>query len=397
MNGHSRRTFLLTVTGSLVGISGCGSNGTGSSTTRNESDTATSTGVSTQSPTHSKTRTSREAESIPNGRWGRRTDGEIASPLAANEETLYVGTALYAGTGKGHAYAFDAGSGDVRWRTDIDSPILAGTTAWNGLVFTGTAEGYLLALDTETGAVRWQFQADDRIVASPNVSGETVYVGSRDRHIYALNAFTGEKQWKAEAGTTHRAGIYTTPAVAGGAVYVGNRDRRVTAFDADTGEQRWKVFVEGSVLADPAVRGDTVYVGAREALHAFDTASGEERWRYDASPGIYSASRIVDDTLYLGIGSDYRGHELSVRAIDLSAGGEERWRVETDGHSAAPTVAGASILFPAGDRLLTLSTADGGRRREVQLNSEIRTKPTVTADSVFVGTKDGVVRSLKRE
>lgn len=376
------------VTGGSLGIFGCLSDERDDSPTTSIQSEAPSS--ETQKATESETRSETRSEPSSRGQWSYKTNAQAATPLAVNDGTLYIGSQ------DGHAYAFDAATGDVRWERSVGTYIGGGVTMTNGDLYVGADEA-LVSLDPESGKNRWRFGTDRILRAPPSVVDGVAYLGSVDRHIYAVDAASGDELWAAEAGTTHRSGIQASPAVADGTVYVGGGDGSAFGFDAETGEERWSTRIGGRVYADPVVSGDTLYVGDGGELHALDAATGEERWRHDAPPRLYSTSRIVDDVLYLGIGNDYRSPAGAVQAIDLSAEGEVLWTTGTGAHSAAPTVTGDSLFFAAGDRLLTLSVDDGSKHREVQLNSAITTKPTVTPETAFVGTEEGVVRAIERE
>ena len=56
--------------------------------------------------------------------------------------------------GRGWVIAIDVSTGEVRWKYDADSPMLANITATaSDLVFTGTSHGDFIALDAKTGKV----------------------------------------------------------------------------------------------------------------------------------------------------------------------------------------------------------------------------------------------------
>jgi alcohol dehydrogenase (cytochrome c) len=58
---------------------------------------------------------------------------------------------------KGWVTAFDADTGDVRWKFAAPAPVLAGVTPTaGGLVFSADLHGTLRAFDAETGSVLWQ-------------------------------------------------------------------------------------------------------------------------------------------------------------------------------------------------------------------------------------------------
>jgi alcohol dehydrogenase (cytochrome c) len=63
---------------------------------------------------------------------------------------------------RGWLTAFDADTGQVRWRYMAPAPVLAGVTVTaGGLVFMGDLSGVVRAMDARTGALLWQDQAGD--------------------------------------------------------------------------------------------------------------------------------------------------------------------------------------------------------------------------------------------
>jgi outer membrane protein assembly factor BamB len=76
---------------------------------------------------------------------------------------------VFAGSYDDHFYAFDAGTGDIRWRFDAHGTISGAATVIHGLVYFSTFSGRTYALDAATGrqALVW-----DDGKYSPVVAGE---------------------------------------------------------------------------------------------------------------------------------------------------------------------------------------------------------------------------------
>ena len=66
---------------------------------------------------------------------------------------------------------------------------------WNGLVFAGSYSSWFYAFDAATGDVRWKFRANGEISGSPTVIGSVVYFATLKRRTYALDARTGRRLW----------------------------------------------------------------------------------------------------------------------------------------------------------------------------------------------------------
>ena len=91
--------------------------------------------------------------------------------------------------------AFDAESGEIKWKVQTPKPMVAAITATaGGLVFTGDLDGNLLAYDAPTGKELWRHATGKAIgggVISYDVSG-TQYIAAAT----GLNAPT----WQVKAG-----------------------------------------------------------------------------------------------------------------------------------------------------------------------------------------------------
>ena len=95
-----------------------------------------------------------------------------------NDPTTYKKGAAFMGAGFtikainddyiGVLKAIDPKTGEEVWRHENFAPLWGGVLATKGnLVFTGNPEGYLLAFDAKTGEVKYRFQTGSGIVGSP--------------------------------------------------------------------------------------------------------------------------------------------------------------------------------------------------------------------------------------
>ncbi len=106
---------------------------------------------------------------VPSNEWGMDI---------WNEPVTYKKGAAYLGAGFtikpifddhiGSLKAIDPTTGDIKWEYKNKAPLWGGVlTTASGLVFTGTPEGYLIAFDDETGDILWKFNVGTGIVAPP--------------------------------------------------------------------------------------------------------------------------------------------------------------------------------------------------------------------------------------
>lgn len=246
------------------------------------------------------------------------------APTVANG-TVYVG-----GWGQ-RFYAVDAADGSEVWTAEtghyvggsaptvVDGAVYVGTNGYGPLVTSGDDEDAfepcaVIAFDAESGDERWRYDGfgrKEQIDGAPAVADGRVFVGSDERGVTAVDAATGEREWRASVGS-----VLTAPAVRDGTVYAAvHGSQAVVALDAETGEREWTTSVPGSnKKGSPAVTEDAVFVlGTRMVgcfddcedappskgfLHALDLDTGEVRWTHETKPGTHSSPAVVGDRIY---------------------------------------------------------------------------------------------------
>lgn len=224
-----------------------------------------------------------------------------------DDGTVFLGVSgvIQQSTAVGYVEAYDAATGQRRWRSAphdrsiFDTPLAAG----NGRVFmAGASTGSsVLAFRQSDGGLLWDRQFGGGGGSSPALSSSRVVVSHGSR-TSSMSRTDGTVSW-ARNGRLY--GDYgRTPVVSGGRVY--ERDP-----NAETG----RIYDEatGSVLSSfplgygnappPAVSPSTwVYMdGAR--LIARRVGDNAELWRFDGDGALASAPLIVGDTAYVGSSS----------------------------------------------------------------------------------------------
>lgn len=238
--------------------------------------------------------------------WGHEGwDYYTSSPLP-------VGDLVIVGSGDGNVYAFDAGSGEERWRFATGGRVRASPAVGDSLVFIGSTDGRLYALDLSSGAERWvydtegvehnaaEFGFDRRSIQSTAALDSTrLYFGSRDGGLYALDRATGRLDWRWTQGTSW---IVASPAVNDGTVCVGGSDGQYfMCVNAATGEELWRISTGARAFSSPAVSGDVLFVGTHAGhLMAVARADGEVRWRLPLGAEVLSSPAVEDGMIYVG-------------------------------------------------------------------------------------------------
>lgn len=344
------------------------------------------------------------------------------SPLPEFQSTLNVGTgwrvtvgsardallqpavtenAIYAAAADGTVLRVDPSSGNVVWRSDVDSRISAGVGSDGFTVAVGTPRGEVIALDAD-GKVRWRARATSDIIDPPLVGRGLVIVYSTDRRVAAYEAETGKRRWiysRQLPALTLRG--TTEMAFSGDNVLVGFPGGRLVAVALSNGAARWEATVsepkgttEVERLAD--ILGPVVVSGGMACATAYqgrvtcaDAGSGSLRWSREVQGGA-------------GVGRDAR----NVYAIDTTSqvhafaaeGGASLWRNDRLSHRQLTTPLAAGSVTVVGDLdgyVHFLSSSEGSFMARVQIDSSaITARPMAWNDSVVVLTSGGTLALL---
>ena len=169
-----------------------------------------------------------------------------------------------------------------------------------------------------------------------------------------VSGATGEVVWKVPTDSAVRNSVTVA---ADGACLAFTSTGRLYSIDAASGEVRWQVdtpeFPQRWAATSPAVRDETVYVGAKSGYAAYDIETGRERWHtgfvgtYDliADPpgdkwGCYASPLVHQDLLIAFV--PRRG----LVALDRATGWVT-WELSLDGtedYWAAPVFAGDRLV-----------------------------------------------------
>jgi outer membrane protein assembly factor BamB len=235
-------------------------------------------------------------------------EGFRSSPAIGRDGVVYVASE------RGWLYALAAGSGQEKWRTQIEdawglysSPVVGA----DGTVYIGSGQRGLFALEPVTGRRRWAYLPDifwnggpasvGGFHASPALGADgTLYLGSTDESFYAFDGFSGAVKWRTETGGPITSSASIGP---GGTAYFGSDDGRVYAVDGATGLKRWNFLTGGAVHSTPALTADgALYFGSYDKkVYALNATNGSKLWEF-ATGGLVLGSAAVgeDGTVFIG-------------------------------------------------------------------------------------------------
>ncbi|MFG2597432.1 PQQ-binding-like beta-propeller repeat protein [Streptomyces sp. NPDC048462] len=125
--------------------------------------------------------------------------------------------------GTGAVYAYDAMTGDRRWRVTVDSPVVPAAAAAGSAVFLASTsgfpafhapDGYLTARAASDGRQLWR--TDSGVCTSVAVAARGTVLVAHDAQTWAYDARTGAARWRVSGGP----GVGDAPLTAGGRLYV---------------------------------------------------------------------------------------------------------------------------------------------------------------------------------
>jgi outer membrane protein assembly factor BamB len=205
----------------------------------------------------------------------------------------------------GHLHAFEAASGKLLWKHDLNteyqiqmpiwgisaSPLVEGDLL---IVQVGGKEACLAAFDKRTGTERWRALDDRASYAAPIIveqGGKRVLLCLTGDNVVGLDPQTGAAYWKEPFPPAKMVISISTPAVSGDkafftSFYDGALMLRLGT-SAPTAEKLWrrKGFDEKrtdalhSIIATPLFLGDYVYgVDSYGELRCLDAATGDRLW-----------------------------------------------------------------------------------------------------------------------
>ena len=214
--------------------------------------------------------------------WSFDTDAPVAAGVGSDGYIIAVGTA------KGELVVLDA-EGKKLWSTFLTSAMDAVPLVGNGLVIVRTAYTRVTAFDASSGEQRWRYQRQAPSLTIKNASGmiffgPMILVGQSNGYLLGLSA-EGRPVWQAlisEArGITEverLVDILGTPMVNRDLLCASAFQGRLVCMDATNGQLRFTHDV--TAMTPPSADDRFVYIGnTASELYAFDRTRGYPVWK----------------------------------------------------------------------------------------------------------------------
>ena|GEM_PF-880883 len=160
-------------------------------------------------------------------------------------------------------YCFDAGSGQLHWRSEIGTAFTT-PTIYNGKIYFATGSGEvtplssnssktsmstLFCLDARTGNSVWSYKSKNKILNPICANRGRIFIANLDQNLYCFDSETGDVVWSNSASED----FGETLVYCGGRLFVGTNGNKLLGFDAMTGRLTWKFDTIGAVDTQPIV------------------------------------------------------------------------------------------------------------------------------------------------
>ncbi|PSR28084.1 MAG: hypothetical protein C7B47_06330 [Sulfobacillus thermosulfidooxidans] len=286
-----------------------------------------------------------------NAKTGRMVWRQDFHGNAMPSPVYYNGT-VYAATGGGHLWAFNALTGTVKWQAalqgfdSMSSPnVYTNPVTHQTEIVVGTSDqNHVVAVNAANGSILWTQKTALNIFNtgmgdnSPTVDQarnliiqDSVVNFNKANHttnlaIYAMNAATGQVLWATDLGRgnappAYKAGVSM---IHNGVVYVGSPvTSTIYALNEDNGKILWTFPIKnagpaGAGRGNPVYADGVLWVAAGPKVYALNPQTGQELGSY-APGGRFGIVNpvIVGGTMYLDNSYDWV-QAIPLKAIDPS-------------------------------------------------------------------------------
>ena len=230
--------------------------------------------------------------------WRYATGGSIFGAAAVDTSGTIPTVVVASSDGK--AYAINATSGSLLWKTGLGGPANGSPLVVNGKAIFVANSGQITALNFGDGSLAWQIQTGAYQWAGAASDGTNVYVSGDDGSVYSIAVTTGVQIWKVNLGGDQFRFI---PAISGTHIYVPGQSGNLYCLDAGSGATIWTLATTDGYLTSPAVLTESG--AARFVLASADgkiakyqdngTTVSAPMWTQNIGGKLYSSPSIASD------------------------------------------------------------------------------------------------------
>lgn len=229
-------------------------------------------------------------------RWKYRVEWRgLASDVVRSGDNVY---ALTLGD---ELVCLDLESGAPKWSFRSSAPPKlfywpSSPMVMDDRVYFGGLDGIAYAVDARSGKLIWKTNLGSRVSTSVASQGRDIYLGTANRHVYRMDANSGKVLADLPVEGEPRWRLL----VANDSLLVFLGTQTLASLDLSLKEVRWSAKTSQDwTSARPYVWRDAVLAGDQSELVAFRTSDGARVWSYPL-PGMIRGIGVSGDVLYVG-------------------------------------------------------------------------------------------------
>lgn len=217
---------------------------------------------------------------------------KLAQALVSGPAFSEVSELLYVGSARGQVFCLKGKTGEVLWKSQMETEVLALTTG-SGRLFVRTADGRLTALDALAGDKLWVLDHEMpslsvRGMSAPVRLSNAMLLGWEDGTVEAILQENGERAWEARIalprGRTdieRMVDVQASILTDGVRIYASATNGKVTALEAQSGNQLWSS--DTATWVDMALGERGLFVVADDdTVRALSLDTGRVLWKQEA-------------------------------------------------------------------------------------------------------------------
>ena len=256
-------------------------------------------------------------------------------------------------------------------------------------IFFGTLRGEFHAVGIRTGKRIGYFKTHSPIQATPAWIDTTIIIGteSGDMNFFGYRIDEGEVSWSKDLG-----GVVASPAVRNDTIFVGGLDGFLYCFDKN-GRHVWSYDTKAEIRSAPCVAGPTVYCASTNGkVYAVSSADGALRWSFSTGDAIYAGVTVQSDNVIVA------SRDSTVYLLDPRSGSVNHTLTIGNKIMAAPSVSNGNIYVSSLDGSVSAYRLISGEALwKFTAKAIINTTPIVTPSAVFVASLDKNLYALSPE
>ncbi len=174
------------------------------------------------------------------------------------------------GFGSKEFYAFDAGTGALRWALDLDDDGPSSAVVEDDIAVFNTESCTIFACHASTGELLWSHYLGDPLMSTPSIANGIVYTA------YPAHGDAGSLSPVPNVQQQSMPQAYQPPAEANASPGSFSATHVLIALELRTGEIVWQRWIDGDIMSAPVVVGGQLLVTTFPGtFYRLDAGSGE--------------------------------------------------------------------------------------------------------------------------